>query len=192
MGTLNHTGEQLDEAIEMVLNGYADVSQVDAQESDVVQGKNFVKANGAVATGTLVAGITPVGNQDITTLAQYDVTSKATAQVPLEESMKFIPENIKNGVSLMGVTGNLVAGFDEIDVGLVTFGYNQCPQGTFADIQNPCTKLTGSLNGNPFEAILLKLGQYNDIFGIAEDGMTFIQFILNDQDDLTITYHSLS
>lgn len=53
MAQLNHTGEQLDEAIALVLAGYADVSQVNAIGPDVRAGCKVVAANGSVFEGTM-------------------------------------------------------------------------------------------------------------------------------------------
>lgn len=47
----------------------------------------------------------PSGNQDIDTTDEYDVTDKATARVSEEEREKLIPENIKSGVTILGVEG---------------------------------------------------------------------------------------
>lgn len=55
-------------------------------------------------------GITPSGNQDITTLNEYDVSSKATARVSAAERAKIISENIKKDVTILGVTGTFDGG----------------------------------------------------------------------------------
>lgn len=55
-------------------------------------------------------GITPTGNQDITTLNEYDVTDKATARVSAAERAKIIPENIKQGETILGVEGSYSGG----------------------------------------------------------------------------------
>ena len=53
-------------------------------------------------------GITPTGNQDISTLDEYDVSTKATARVSAEERAKIIPENITSGTTILGVAGSAV------------------------------------------------------------------------------------
>ena len=50
-------------------------------------------------------GETPTGNQDIETLNEYNVASKATARVSATERAKIIPENIKKDITILGVTG---------------------------------------------------------------------------------------
>lgn len=55
--------------------------------------------------GSHEGGITPTGNQDITTLDEYDVVYKATARVSAAERAKIIPANIKKDVEILGVTG---------------------------------------------------------------------------------------
>lgn len=50
-------------------------------------------------------GIIPTGNQDIDTLNEYDVTSKATARISAAQRALIIPENIAEGVTILGVTG---------------------------------------------------------------------------------------
>lgn len=59
-----------------------------------------------------VLGITPSGNQDITTLNEYDVTTKATARVSATERAKVVAGNIKKDVTILGVTGSY-EGVDE-------------------------------------------------------------------------------
>lgn len=68
-------------------------------------------------TGTHEGGITPSGNQDISTLDEYDVTNKATARVSAEERAKIIPSNITRNVSILGVAGTAVVptGFTTIN-----------------------------------------------------------------------------
>lgn len=53
MGKLSYTVAQLNEAISKVFSGFADVSGVTAQASDVLAGKTFVGSNRALTTGTL-------------------------------------------------------------------------------------------------------------------------------------------
>lgn len=68
----------------------------------------FIKKNNQlVNVGTTnVVGITPTGNQDITTLNEYDISNKATARVSATERDKIIASNIKKDVTILGVTGN--------------------------------------------------------------------------------------
>jgi hypothetical protein len=54
---------------------------------------------------SISAGITPTGNQDISTLSEYNVSTKATARISETERAKCIPGNIAQGVTLLGVTG---------------------------------------------------------------------------------------
>ena len=187
MGQLNHTGEQLDQAIAMVLAGYADVSEVDAAEADVKAGKKFVKANGAVATGTKAE---PSGNQDITTTAEYDVASKATARVSAAERAKIIASNIKKNVSILGVTGSYEgAEIQWIDGGELTIvdghAYAQLPQGTFVDITR-LSIIQGVLDDDSYEATLMERGTYSAKFG-CEIGQYFYELVIDEQDDMTVT-----
>lgn len=48
---------------------------------------------------------TPSGNQDISTLNEYDVSAKATARISAAERAKIIPANIADGVTILGVAG---------------------------------------------------------------------------------------
>ena len=61
---------------------------------DIILAKKF----GGVATG----------NQDITTLDEYNVKTKATARVSAAERAKFLESNIRENVTLLGKTGTLV------------------------------------------------------------------------------------
>ena len=62
------------------------------------------------AVDGIVIGVTPTGNQDISTLDEYDVASKATARISAAERAKIIPENIADGVTIFGVTGTALTG----------------------------------------------------------------------------------
>lgn len=53
---LNHTGAQLDEAIQKVRSGYKDVSGVTATAEDVKVGTTFVTSDGVLTEGTLELG----------------------------------------------------------------------------------------------------------------------------------------
>jgi len=65
---------------------------------------------GNIVTGQTILGVSgsavvPSGNQDVTTLSEYDVTAKATARVSATERAKIIAENIKKDVTILGITG---------------------------------------------------------------------------------------
>jgi len=77
---LNHTGEQLDTAIQMVLNNYADVSTVDASASDVLAGKKIVNALGAEITGEMPAA-TVTAQADILGSTLVDGGARLAIQV---------------------------------------------------------------------------------------------------------------
>lgn len=57
------------------------------------------------AVDSISTGITPTGNQDIETLSEYDVSAKATARISAAERAKIVAGNIKNGVTILGVSG---------------------------------------------------------------------------------------
>lgn len=59
--------------------------------------------------------VSPSGNQDIATLDEYNVSAKATARVSAAERAKFLPENIADGVTLLGVQGTHQGGTDTSD-----------------------------------------------------------------------------
>ena len=62
---------------------------------------------GKIFLGNTQIGVTPVGNQDISTLDEYNVSSKATARISAEERAKIIPGNIKKDVTILGTPGAL-------------------------------------------------------------------------------------
>lgn len=86
-------------------------SKMDALASSINTKAGTTGAKGVDALKTAVDSIvTPSGNQDITTLASYDVAAKATARVSAEERLKVIPGNIKKDVTILGITGTLESG----------------------------------------------------------------------------------
>jgi len=191
-GVLNHTGEQLDEAISLVLAGYADVSETTATESDVVAGKKFTKANGAESEGTLAL---PSGNQDISDTNEYNVYSKATARISAAERAKIIPGNIKDGVQILGVTGTYVGQeINWIDGGELdtedAHAYAQLPQGTFINVTR-FSIIAGVLDGSSYEATLMERGQYSAKFGCIISHY-FYALEIDDQDDMTVTQYDLT
>ena len=91
--------------------GYDGLSQVTVVgDADLVP-NNIVKGVDIFGVvGTQEIGVFPSGNQDITTLDEYDVYNKATARVSSNERAKIIPENIVEGVSILGVDGTAKSG----------------------------------------------------------------------------------
>ena len=65
MSKLKHTTSEFDSAIRKVRANYADVTNVNATASDVVEGKVFKSANKELVTGTL-------GNAEITPTIQIE------------------------------------------------------------------------------------------------------------------------
>lgn len=65
---------------------------------------------GTTILGVAGSAVVPSGNQDIETLSEYDVTAKATARVSATERAKIIPENIKQGETILGVEGSYSGG----------------------------------------------------------------------------------
>lgn len=72
-------------------------------------GIDITKPDGTTETwyATVVNAVVPEGNQDIETLNEYDVSSKATARISETERAKIIPENIKKDIEILGVVGEL-------------------------------------------------------------------------------------
>lgn len=68
------------------------------------------------------SGIVPSGNQDISDLTEYNVSSKATARISEEERAKIIPENIAEGVTILGVQGSSGVGAWNMAVEVVSNG----------------------------------------------------------------------
>ena len=74
--------------------------------NDTVNGVTQVRFKNADVEDEYVSFVeTPSGNQDITTLNEYDVSAKATARISATERAKIIAGNIKQGVTILGVTG---------------------------------------------------------------------------------------
>ena len=67
--------------------------------------------------GDTPIGVIPEGNQDIDTLSEVDVTSKATARISEAERAKIIPENIKKDVTILGKTGTFEGSGGGVSVG---------------------------------------------------------------------------
>lgn len=59
-------------------------------------------------TGSYEGGVTPSGNVDIETTAQYDVSTKATAQISESNCNKLIAANIRSGEIILGIEGSLI------------------------------------------------------------------------------------
>ena len=55
--------------------------------------------------GDTVLSVFPKGNQDINTLSKYNVEEKVTVRISETERAKIIPENIANGITILGVEG---------------------------------------------------------------------------------------
>ena len=71
----------------------------------IENGVDSVKLENADSSGSYCDFVYETGNQDITDLSSTSVVGKSTAQVSAAERAKIIAGNIKNGVSILGVTG---------------------------------------------------------------------------------------
>ena len=93
-----------------------DLSGVTAAAGDVRATKVFVDSNGNEVTGTLTdwsgaGGVTiDISNTDAVTIPA-GIHSETTVRISETERNKIIASNIKNGVTILGVTGNLQTGY---------------------------------------------------------------------------------
>ena len=108
---LTHTGEELEAAIERVFNNYRDVYGVTAQPGDILAGKSIVTLGGAVEgdmpdIGDIFQRFT-IKNQ-IAQIAAGHHSGGGTVAIDQAEQDKLISGNIRYGVDILGVTGELV------------------------------------------------------------------------------------
>lgn len=87
----------------------ADTSDADVSASEVLNGKTFYGASGAKQTGTMpnrgaVSGTIDDVSTPYTIQAGYH-DGTGTVEVDSTEAAKIIPDNIKEGVEILGVTG---------------------------------------------------------------------------------------
>lgn len=122
-------------------NGYNAMTQVTVTKPNtLIPGniKNGVSIGGVSGTYT---GLVPSGNADISDTSEVDVTDKATARISATERAKIIPNNIANGVTLLGVTGTHYGGTDTTDATAESFDIYQ---GRTAYVDG--SKITGILS----------------------------------------------
>ena len=112
--TLTHTGQEIDSAVEKVINGYKDVSSVTATAEDILSGKKIVNSNGTLVSGTMTnvgtVNKTISSKSEIYTIPYGKHSGSGTVQISTTEQNKIIAGNIKKGVSILGVTGTCEAG----------------------------------------------------------------------------------
>lgn len=117
---LNHTGAQLDEAIQKVRNGFRDVSLVTATETDVAVGKKIVDKNGNVVSGAMpqVDIATPIISVGANGLITVTLTQNAgqiasgtktvTYQLPTHSGGQYDANSQTINVSGKFMTGDIV------------------------------------------------------------------------------------
>ena len=76
----------------------------------------------ATSAGTYVDFLYESGNKDVADLTEQDVSTKATARISAAERAKIIPGNIKDGVTILGVTGTHSGGQSYSITGAITNG----------------------------------------------------------------------
>lgn len=112
--TLTHTGQEIDSAVEKVINGYKDVSSVTATAEDVLSGKEIVNSNGTLVSGTMTnvgtVNKTISSKSEIYTIPSGKHSGSGTVQISTTEQNKIIAGNIKKGVTILGVTGTCEIG----------------------------------------------------------------------------------
>jgi len=92
---------------------YQDVTAVTAAAAGVLSGAKFVDASGTVVTGSMPNNgsksfaVSEFDEEVTIPKGYYDGTG--VVAVAEEQQEKFLPENIKTGVSLLGVTGSFTA-----------------------------------------------------------------------------------
>ena len=112
--TLTHTGQEIDSAVEKVINGYKDVSSVTATAEDILSGKKIVNSNGTLVSGTMTnvgtVNKTISSKSEIYTIPSGKHSGSGTVQISTTEQNKIIAGNIKKGVTILGVTGTCETG----------------------------------------------------------------------------------
>lgn len=68
--------------------------------------------NGISVTGNYNKNVAPTGNINITSTEEIDVSKYATAQIV---DANLLPENIKDGVIILGVTGEYTGEKEEVE-----------------------------------------------------------------------------
>lgn len=92
---------------------YQDVTAVTATAPNVLTGKKFVNSAGTVVTGSMPNNgskslVVSAHDEEVAIPAGYH-DGNGVVSIPGAEQEKFLPENIKTGVSLLGVTGTFTA-----------------------------------------------------------------------------------
>lgn len=90
-----------------------DLSGVTAAAGDVRASKVFVDSNGDEVTGTLTDNGSYSGTISDTNALSIPngIHNDSTVRISETERNKIIASNIKNGVTILGVTGNLTSGY---------------------------------------------------------------------------------
>lgn len=99
---------------------YTDISSTTAQASDVLEGKYFFPYNGAPRTeGTIPVRTASnpefTSKNDSVTFQEGYYSEASTVKIAESEKEKIIPENIKDGEVILGVTGSYAGGGMDIN-----------------------------------------------------------------------------
>lgn len=158
------------------------VRDTTATEADVLAGKVFTKKDGAKGTGTVAAytGSTTVTPsrvaQTLPTAGKTVASNIAVSGVTAAVDSNITAGNIKNGVNILGITGNLIEGSGEMKIAM------------FSQLD----KWEGTINEFFQQKVHAKIPAIADIYSVAYAEITFCSYYVPPDTEKHITIGDVS
>ena len=165
---------------------YTDISSTTAQADDVLEGEYFFPYNGAERTeGTIPVRTASnpefTAKNDSVTFQEGYYPQESTVKISPNEQAKIIPDNIKEGISILGVQGNYAGNGLDINGAINEYVVNAGANVNAGDFVEFITKLGQSsyYTANTGDVRIKKINnnRYAIMYNVSTNDAIYLKFI---------------